>query len=424
MESQQPSPGADSKSSFFLRFQKKISLRFFLECFVCSEGSSELMKTKSLNPVVNNDGDGSINLANDKNIQDRKKKQPMSYVDNALQQQETSSKREQEIISGDDIDMKHKPFKQFDIVEDYSDHHYRKSNFHKTTQKWVKSIEKEWRALENDLPETIYVRIYEERMDILRVAIVGPAGTPYHDGLFFFDIHFPSNYPDQPPEVYYWSHGLRLNPNLYNCGRVCLSLLHTWMGSGCENWNSSKSSLLQVVVSIQALVLNEKPYFNEPDYRSLANTPFGEQRSLKYNERAFILSCKTMLFSLRKPPKHFEELVVGHFLKHGQSILIACRAYMNGARVGSTIAEGAENVVQGGESSHSELQTHLRPLLKDLAKEFAAIGVDCAGFQEYRSQVIGHCASSGAATSNDAGEVGAASNDAGEVGAAPAQLSP
>ena len=47
--------------------------------------------------------------------------------------------------------------------------------------------------------ETIFVRAYEERMDLLRAVIVGPAGTPYHDGLFFFDFQFPSNYPHIPP---------------------------------------------------------------------------------------------------------------------------------------------------------------------------------------------------------------------------------
>lgn len=51
----------------------------------------------------------------------------------------------------------------------------------------------------NDSADSIYVRGYEERMDLLRAAIVGPAGTPYHDGLFFFDIFLPSDYPNEPP---------------------------------------------------------------------------------------------------------------------------------------------------------------------------------------------------------------------------------
>lgn len=36
-------------------------------------------------------------------------------------------------------------------------------------------------------------------MDLLRAAIIGPSGTPYHDGLFFFDILLPPQYPHEPP---------------------------------------------------------------------------------------------------------------------------------------------------------------------------------------------------------------------------------
>ncbi|KAJ8431229.1 hypothetical protein Cgig2_033000 [Carnegiea gigantea] len=66
---------------------------------------------------------------------------------------------------------------------------------------WLKKVQQEWSLLENDLPETIYVRIYEERMDLLRAAIVGAPGTPYHDGLFFFDIFLPPDYPHVPPNL-------------------------------------------------------------------------------------------------------------------------------------------------------------------------------------------------------------------------------
>ena len=39
------------------------------------------------------------------------------------------------------------------------------------------------------------------RTDLLRAAMLGPAGTPYHDGLFLFDIRLPHDYPTSPPEV-------------------------------------------------------------------------------------------------------------------------------------------------------------------------------------------------------------------------------
>jgi ubiquitin-conjugating enzyme E2 O len=160
--------------------------------------------------------------------------------------------------------------------------------------------------------------------------MVGPQGTPYHDGLFFFDAQFPATYPSTPPVctvilitsyiihfhilieipvlvllqvVHYHSGGLRLNPNLYACGKVCLSLLGTWEGHGCEKWNSAHSTMLQVLVSIQALVLNEQPYFNEPGYEMYADKAVGQRSSLEYNDTTFEYSCRTMLYSLRRAPQ-------------------------------------------------------------------------------------------------------------------------
>jgi len=41
-------------------------------------------------------------------------------------------------------------------------------------------------------------------------------------------------------------HTVRFNPNLYNDGKVCLSVLNTWHGRPEEKWNAHTSSFLQV----------------------------------------------------------------------------------------------------------------------------------------------------------------------------------
>lgn len=51
------------------------------------------------------------------------------------------------------------------------------------------------------LTETIYVRVFEERMDLIQSVIIGAPGTPYHDCLFFFDIFLPPEYPHEPPVI-------------------------------------------------------------------------------------------------------------------------------------------------------------------------------------------------------------------------------
>ncbi|CAO2183275.1 unnamed protein product [Urochloa humidicola] len=278
----------------------------------------------------------------------------------AVLPQETSAEmpdqpRQTEIVISE-VHEKYKTLQQFDTAMDHSDHFYalKVRAVKKPSKAWVNRLQHEWKVLENDLPDTIYVRVYEDRMDLLRAVIVGPAGTPYHDGLFFFDVYFPSRYPSKPPLVSYRSGGLRLNPNLYECGKVCLSLLNTWAGAECERWNPSNSTMLQVLVSIQALVLNAKPYFNEPG---------------------------TMQYSLHNPPKDFEDFIVGHFCNYGSKILKGCKSYMAGAQVGCLVGDGVQDVDVGDKSCSTKFKATLTVLFADLMKEFAKIGVNCDEFQ-------------------------------------------
>jgi len=52
-------------------------------------------------------------------------------------------------------------------------------------------------------------------------------------------------------------HTIRFNPNLYNDGKVCLSVLNTWHGRPEEKWNPHTSSLLQVNKEIFKKRLNQ-----------------------------------------------------------------------------------------------------------------------------------------------------------------------
>ncbi|KAG5546244.1 hypothetical protein RHGRI_018426 [Rhododendron griersonianum] len=204
----------------------------------------------------------------------------------------------------DDILKKFQLFKKFDMVQDHSDHYHSSK-------------------------DTIFVRVYESRMDLLRAVIVGAEGTPYHDGLFFFDIFFPAGYPSVPP----------------------------------------------------ALILNEKPYFNEPGFAHSSGTPSGEKSSQSYNETTLILSLKTMVYTMKKPPKHFEDLVLGHFRKHAQDILAACKAYMEGVQVGCLAGGGVQDVDAGSKSCSTLFKSNLAKYITVLVQTFSLIGAkDCEKF--------------------------------------------
>ncbi|KAK9150120.1 hypothetical protein Syun_008429 [Stephania yunnanensis] len=273
---------------------------------------------------------------------------------------------------------------KFDMAGDYSDHHFvcganKGLSLPQSKRSWLRKVHQEWSILEENLPDTIFVRAYEERIDLLRAAIVGAPGTPYHDGLFFFDIFLPPDYPQEPPSVHYHSGGLRLNPNLYESGRVCLSLLNTWTGTSTETWNPGSSTILQVLVSLQALVLNAKPYFNEAGFDSQMGRADAEKNSTTYNENAFILSCQTMLYHLRKPPKNFEGIIEEHFHRRAQSILLSCKAYMDGAAVGSAF-DSEMNAQETKKNSSMGFKITLSKLFPKLVAGFTEKELIAANF--------------------------------------------
>ncbi|KAK9077023.1 hypothetical protein SSX86_005358 [Deinandra increscens subsp. villosa] len=196
---------------------------------------------------------------------------------------------------------------------------------------------KEWKNLEEKLPETIFVRVYEGRMDLLRAVIIGPKGTPYHDGLFFFDVYFPSMFPFHLPVVRYHSGGFDINPHMFECGEVRLSLFRADFLPSRRLWQSYKTTVLELLVSIQDRVLNADPLFNQPVIQDFGPSVVAEYFSLLYNEDILIKSLKIMMHIMNKPLKHFEAFVVGHFRNRLSDILLACQAYSVGLQVGGSV---------------------------------------------------------------------------------------
>jgi len=176
-------------------------------------------------------------------------------------------------------------------------------------------------ALPNSLPlnssSSVFVKLDSDRIDVISALITGPSGTPYSNGCFNFDIFFPQNYPDGPPYVWLMTTGgnsFRFNPNLYAEGKVCLSLLGTWSGNQGENWNKDTSTLLQVLVSIQSLIMVPDPYFNEPGYESDMHSEHGRQSNRQYtfNIREGCIRI-AMIGQLKNPKNGYEDIIRNHF---------------------------------------------------------------------------------------------------------------
>ncbi|XP_054010480.1 baculoviral IAP repeat-containing protein 6 isoform X1 [Hylaeus anthracinus] len=185
----------------------------------------------------------------------------------------------------------------------------------------VKRLAQEAVTLSTALPlsysSSVFVRCDTDRLDVMKVLITGPAETPYANGCFEFDVYFPPDYPNSPMLINLETtgrHTVRFNPNLYNDGKVCLSVLNTWHGRPEEKWNAHTSSFLQVLVSIQSLILVSEPYFNEPGYERSRGTTSGAQSSQEYNANICQATAKwAMLDQIRNPCPCFKEIIHTHF---------------------------------------------------------------------------------------------------------------
>ncbi|RDX92066.1 putative ubiquitin-conjugating enzyme E2 26, partial [Mucuna pruriens] len=274
---------------------------------------------------------------------------------------------------------KFQSFKQFDTVEDTSDHYFIRNNssMKQPPKNWAKKIQEEWKILQKDLPDSIFVRVYESRMDLLRAAIIGAEGTPYHDGLFFFDVFFPSGYPHVPPSntrgIFSCSKSTT-TLEVFGSTRICIIVEKYALVCLTPGLATKMRSGFQVLVSIQGLILNTKPYFNEPGFAHTSGSVNGEKMSSQYNEDTFILSLRTMVYMIRRPPKNFEDFVKGHFCSRAGDILVACKAYIEGAQVGCLVKGGVQDVDEGDKSCSKRFQESLSGYMNMLVREFSQIG--------------------------------------------------
>ena len=112
------------------------------------------------------------------------------------------------------------------------------------------------------------ILVWTDPKDVTRLhaLITGPEGTPYAGGMFTFLLVVPAGYPHSPPRAKLLTTGggtVRLNPNLYMSGKVCLSILGTWAG---PSWTPAQN-ISSVLLSIQSL-LGEHPATNEPGFKA------------------------------------------------------------------------------------------------------------------------------------------------------------
>ncbi len=203
----------------------------------------------------------------------------------------------------------------------------------------LKAISRELLSHSKNLPveygSSIYYRYSPENIRYHEFIITGPEDSPYDSGCFHFRMYNPSAYPNTSPFVSMTTTGhgsVRFNPNLYADGKVCLSILGTWRGQAGESWIPGVSSMLQVMISIQSLVLISEPYFNEPGYESSRGTDKGNKLSAEYNQKVRFNCMKwAMIDVIKNPVPGFESMIKKHFSIKAPHIKQVCQTWVNEA---------------------------------------------------------------------------------------------
>ncbi|KAL8946670.1 MAG: hypothetical protein Q9222_006966 [Ikaeria aurantiellina] len=185
------------------------------------------------------------------------------------------------------------------------------------------------------LPEGIFVRVQEERPDIMRALIIGPKDTPYEGGLFEFEIVCNPDYPNGPPIVWHATserNNFGFNPNLYDYGKVCLSLINTWPGGPESKWQPGNSTITSVLVSIQSMIFWEWPWENEPG-REDAHNRGGvfAQKCVEYNQkiRAATLKYANLLWLNKQGLRDglWKDMIRDYYRFCGRSVVQAARKW-------------------------------------------------------------------------------------------------
>lgn len=192
----------------------------------------------------------------------------------------------------------------------------------KRIQKDIKDIHESTQDLKDN---GVYVHVNDENIKEVYAMFVGREKTPYYHGFYFIKFTYPDDYPMSPPKAFYCTQGvvqgagqIRFNPNLYTCGKVCLSMLNTWQGPGWVPTNT----IMNVFMAIQALVLNETPLHNEPGYTGLPAHDIAIQSYNRLIEYAnFNIGILEMMV---RPPRGFEmflPIMEEYFVTHFDEIM-------------------------------------------------------------------------------------------------------
>jgi ubiquitin-conjugating enzyme E2 O len=108
----------------------------------------------------------------------------------------------------------------------------------------------------------------------------------------------------------------RYNPNLYKCGKVCVSILNTWSG---DKWSSCQTinSILLTLCSL----LNDAPLENEPGHNKSSRDFIPYQKSIEFKNIDFAICEMILKQKIPEPFQMFYPFIKEHFINNYDKLL-------------------------------------------------------------------------------------------------------
>ena len=124
----------------------------------------------------------------------------------------------------------------------------------------IRRIQNELKDMNSNPPSNCSAGpISEDNLFSWRATIMGPANTPYYNGVFYLKIDFPSDYPFRAPKIMFTTKIYHCNIN--STGGICLDILK-------DQW-SPALSISKVLISICSMLDDPNP--KDPLVPEIAN---------------------------------------------------------------------------------------------------------------------------------------------------------
>jgi len=138
-------------------------------------------------------------------------------------------------------------------------------------------LKKELEEINKNPPTNCSAGIIEDDIYNWQATILGPEGSPYHEGIFYLRIEFPQDYPFKPPKVSFTTKIYHCNIN--SSGNICLDILK-------DQW-SPALTVSKVLLSICSLMDDQNP--NDPLMIDIANLYINDKSKFLENARSYTL---------------------------------------------------------------------------------------------------------------------------------------